>query len=134
VQRLISLGLTLVALLGCTAGSQTVATPVRNASSPIVIMALQDGPIGGQPCDGEAMVGVLTSTSKWLMGLKDETTGVETWVHWPNGFSHTDTDPRGLLNATRAVVAYEGDLISVPGEWAPAGVGAWFACSNVTVL
>ena len=131
--RLIPFGLTLVALVACTAGSQTVATPVRHASSPTAYMSVQDGPIGGQPCDGEAMVGILTSTSKWLMGLKDEATGVETSVHWPNGFSHTDTDPRGLLNATGDVLAYEGDLVSLPGEWSPAG-HVWFACSNVTVL
>ena len=123
MQRLIPLGLTLVALLACTAGYQ----------GPTVAIPVQDGPIGGQPCDGDAMVGVLTSTSGWLMGLKDESSGVETSVHWPNGFGAAATDPRGLLSATHEVLAYEGDLVSVPGEWAPAG-GVWFACSNVKVL
>ena len=131
--RLIPFGLTLVALVACTADLPTV-TPVRDTGSPTVAMPVRDGPIGGHPCDGEAMVGVLTSTPKWLMGLKDETTGVETSVHWPNGFSISrSTDPRALLSATGAVLAYEGDLVSIPGEWSPAG-GVWFACSNVTVL
>jgi hypothetical protein len=122
------------ALMGCAQGIVSASAPVGGSSpAPIALRTQAPEPPGTpQACMAALITGTLVRDVPSGVAIRD-TQGLVRQVVWPYGYAARDDGGRlVVLDAAGAVVAHEGDRVSIGGGETGTD-GTWLGCGGTTI-
>jgi hypothetical protein len=124
-----------IALVGCARGGPSASAAIGGSLPATIALRTQAPEAAGTPqaCMASLIEGILVRDAQSGIAIRDAQ-GLVHQVVWPYGYVARDDGGRlVVLGASGAVVAHEGDRVSIGGGETGTD-GTWLGCGGTTIL